>query len=41
VSSIAVVALDIHKDPSRAIVMDSNEGIMEDSKVSHADHSDL
>jgi transposase len=41
VSSIAVVALDIHKDFSRAIVMDSNEGIVEDSKVSHADHSEL
>ena len=28
-SSIAVVALDIHKDFSRAIMMDSDEGIVD------------
>jgi transposase len=35
------VALDIHKDFSRAIVMDSDEGIVDDRKVPHADHGDL
>ena len=40
-SSVAVVALDLHKKFSRAVVMDPGGEVLDDRKVSHADRAEM
>jgi transposase len=41
VSSVAVLALDLHKKFSRAVTMDHGGGVLDDRRVSHADHAEM
>jgi len=41
VNGVAVVALDLHKKFSRAVVMDAEGNIIDERKVSHADHAEM
>jgi len=41
VSSVAVVALDLHKKFSRAVVMDPGGEVLDDRRVSHSDRAEV
>ena len=40
-SSVAVVAPDLHKKFSRAVVMDPGGKVPDDRKISHADRAEM